>query len=253
MIGSVDHSLFQEHLMRATEPSDRNYLIFCDVEFAGRSLRSVAEEQDISPTRVQQIVAEMRAWFIASTPEWVRDTDPDTAPMHACRFHHERLQHLYSLSMQAWRASQTDVTTTRVRPGVLDNGEVRVTQRCFGQPRYLTTALQLSRAQIDAAERLNAICDKRDARAAAAAHVEAPREEACAPCAPEIEEAPQVAEREADIVTLTLDAAIASVDPVSLPLTTCVASHPAPTPVRSRKQQRKFERHQRRAAMRKHG
>jgi hypothetical protein len=171
--------------------------------------------------------------------------------MLACRFHHERLQHLYSLSMQAWRASQTDVTTTRVRPGVLDNGEVRVTQRCFGQPRYLTTALQLSRAQIDAAERLNAICDKRDTRAAA--KVEAPREEACAPCAPKMEEATQVDEQEADVVTLTLDAGAASVEPVSLPLSTCVAPHTAPTPVRSPKQQRKFERHQRRMAMRKQG
>jgi hypothetical protein len=239
-------------IMRATEPSDRNYAIFCDVEFAGRSLRSVAEEHDISPTRVQQIVAEMRAWYIASTPQWVRDTDPDTAPMLACRFHQERLQHLYSLSMQAWRASQTDVTTTRVRPGVLDSGEVRITQRCFGQPRYLTTALQLSRGQIDAAERLNAICDKRDARKAAPAP-EVTSEEECAPCAPKTEETPQVAEQEADVVTLTLDAAPPSVEPVSLPLSTCVAPHPAPTPVRSPKQQRKLERHQRRAAMRKQG
>jgi plasmid maintenance system antidote protein VapI len=236
--------------MRASEPSARNFAIFCEVEFEGASLRHAAEAYEISPTRVQQIVNDTRAWYIDTTPEWVRETDASIQPLLACRRHQARLEHLYGQAMQAWLNSQTEITTTRVRSGVLENSEVRVTQPCFGQVRYLTAAMQMSKAQIDAAERLCAIREQQAPPTAPAAVEVRHEEPADAPCAPQTAESPEVVEQDEDVVTLTLDAAAPCAESVTVQLPTCAARSESPTPVRSRKQQRKFERHQRRVALR---
>jgi plasmid maintenance system antidote protein VapI len=236
--------------MRASEPSARNFAIFCEVEFEGASLRHAAEAYEISPTRVQQIVNDTRAWYIDTTPEWVRETDVSIQPLLACRRHQARLEHLYGQAMQAWLNSQTEITTTRVRPGVLENSEVRVTQPCFGQVRYLTAAMQMSKAQIDAAERLCQIRENYAERPAPPAEESGRAEAASAPCAPETVALPEFAEQDADVVTLTLDPAGPCDEPAAVQVPTCAARHASPTPVRTRKQQRKLERHQRRVALR---
>lgn len=147
--------------MRACEPSERNYLIFCEVEFDGQSLREVAARHEISPTRVQQIVEQTRNWFNATTPQWVRERDPARQPFLACRYHHERLSFYLSQMLGAWRASQGEITIKHERPGQLA-GVSQTTKTAFGDGRYLLQAARLSQMQIDAAVRLAKIAQKHD-------------------------------------------------------------------------------------------
>src|SRR5687768_13807139 len=118
--------------MRTSTPSERDFEIYCDVEFEGLSLRKAAEQYGLSPSRVQQVVAEMRDWYRATTPQWVEETQPQLQPLVACRMAQERLRFLYRRSLDAWQDSQGAVTVRREGPTGQGN---TVITHSSGQPR----------------------------------------------------------------------------------------------------------------------
>ena len=139
--------------MRTSDPSDRDYGIFMAVEFEHVSLRAAAEQWQLSPTRIGQIVAQVRAWYVDSTPQWVREVAGSMQPVVAARRHDQQLQQLTSAAMQAWHASQGEVTTRHQREGLAGGATTR-TMVSFGQTRYLVAVARLSEMRVRAAQRL---------------------------------------------------------------------------------------------------
>lgn len=131
--------------MRATDPSDRNYEIFCDVEFASVSLRKAAEKYQLSPTRIQQIVEQVRQWFRATSVSWEVEGSPIGTAMLAMRVCEERLRYLNTLTMEAFVASQAEITVRREFPGRA-NAAVVTTTRSFGEALYLREAVRITQA-----------------------------------------------------------------------------------------------------------
>src|SRR5687767_14973593 len=100
-------------IMNLAQPSERNFEIFVAVEFQRMSLRRAAGEFDISPTRVGQIVEQVRQWYRATTPDWVSACEPDLRAAVACRLYEERVRHSATEAMDAWKSSQGEITITR--------------------------------------------------------------------------------------------------------------------------------------------
>lgn len=228
--------------MRACEPSERNFEIFAEVEFGGLSLRAAAEKFDLSPTRVTQVVQQVRHWLKQSTPEWAQD-DLKALPLVACRIWEERLRFLYAEALGAWRASKTEVWVRREAVNHPEAAIVRTT-RSFGQVRYLAQAMRLAEAQLRSALRLAEIQSRR--QAPHAPELSAPPEQVCAPKPPAVDDraldAPQdiAATHEAAALSAALARDV-------LPLQSDAVAFP--NPVRSRLD-RKLARHAKRQAAR---
>jgi hypothetical protein len=232
--------------MRLSEPSERNFLVFNAVEFERRSLRSVAEEHRISVGRVQQIIAQMRAWYVATTPEWVGTAPLALQPLVAARTFDERLSHLSREVQQAWEDSKGLVSVTR-KSATSSSGQTTTTQSA-GQPRYLVALARLAKMQYEGALRLSAW---RLAHADAETLLAAAVSEMKIPYAREAEEASEDDRDDDDVLPATADAD-ASYDVAA---ETCEPIFPpqmsAPAPMRARKERRRRERQLRRAMAKK--
>jgi hypothetical protein len=232
--------------MRLSEPSERNFLVFNAVEFERRSLRSVAEEHRISVGRVQQIVAEMRAWYVATTPEWVGATPLALQPLVAARMFDERLSHLSREVQQAWEDSKGLVSVTR-KSATSSSGQTTTTQSA-GRPRYLLALARLAKMQYEGALRLSAWrLAHPDAEPLLAAAVS----ETKIPYAREDQETTGE-DRTADnvpLVTTDEDTTYVNAEECSEPIFSPQTS--APTPMRARKERRRRERELRRALAKK--
>lgn len=228
--------------MRACEPSERNFEIFAEVEFGGLSLRAAAEKFDLSPTRVTQVVQQVRHWLKQSTPKWAQD-DLEALPFVACRIWEERLRFLYAEALDAWRASKTEVWVRREAVNHPEAAIVRTT-RSFGQVRYLAQAMRLAEAQLRSALRLAEIQSRR--QAPHATEPSAPPEEVCALQSPEAAE--QITDAPEEIVATHEAAALSAPQARDvLPLESDAIAFP--NPVRSRLE-RKLARHAKRQAAR---
>jgi hypothetical protein len=232
--------------MRVSEPSERNFLVFNAVEFERRSLRSVAEEQRISVGRVQQIVAQMRAWYVATTPEWVGAAPLALQPLVAARMFDERLSHLSREVQQAWEDSKGLVSVTR-KSATSSQGQTTTTQSA-GQPRYLLALARLAKMQYEGALRLAAW---RLAHRDAEPLLTAAMSEMKIPYAREDEETRQEDHADDDVLRVTADdepsygVAAENSEPIFPPQTV------APNPMRARKERRRRERELRRAMAKK--
>jgi hypothetical protein len=232
--------------MRLAEPSERNFLVFNAVEFERRSLRSVAEDHRISVGRVQQIIAQMRTWYVATTPEWVGAAPLALQPLVAARMFDERLSHLSREVQQAWEDSKGLASVTR-KSATSSSGQTTTTQSA-GQPRYLIALARLAKMQYEGALRLSAWrLAHRDAEPLLAAAVS----EMKIPYAREVEETTgeDRATRDASSVTTddetVYDIAAETSEPIFPPQTS------APNPMRARKERRRRERQLRRALAKK--
>jgi hypothetical protein len=228
--------------MRLSEPSERNFLVFNAVEFERKSLRSVAEQHRISVSRVQQIMTQMRAWYVATTSERGGAAPLALQPLVAARMFDERLSHLSREVQQAWEDSKGLVSVTR-KSATSSQGQTTTTQSA-GQPRYLLALARLAKMQYEGALRLSAWrLAHPDAETLLAAAVS----EMKIPYAREAEETFDEDRADDEVLPVTVDddASYDSADESSEPIFPPQMS--APTPMRARKERRRRERQLRRA------
>lgn len=199
--------------MREVDVSERNYSLFCEVEFRGLTLRDAARKYEISVARVQQILAQTRAWYRATTKEWVREEDDQWQPHVACRFMEERLEYLYSQAMNSWECSMGAKSVTR--KGGSDQSETVTTRYHYGDVKYLQQAVRLTLARYDA--RVRSIAAMRVVPPASdAAPVEeaspveptTPPTEGCAPETPLPEAMRQALDSEPTLSTFDADSCV---------------------------------------------
>ncbi|HTN76780.1 MAG TPA: hypothetical protein VL096_16085 [Pirellulaceae bacterium] len=92
--------------MQLVVPSERNFEIFHAVETHGLSRREAALKFDISPTRVQQVVEQVRYYVAQFGSEELRFAPPQFAELGSLRLCYERMRHVYGQLMRAWHESQ---------------------------------------------------------------------------------------------------------------------------------------------------
>jgi hypothetical protein len=135
-------------------PSERNQAIFRAVRIAGRSLREVATDFEISVARVTEICKQVEQWYKVTLGDWLREQSPEERLVLTCRLHLERLDELFHQAAQAWEAS----TRTTYTESKKDDGEVvRKPRPQFGQPRYSAMAMRVMREQLHVCALMNKI------------------------------------------------------------------------------------------------
>lgn len=131
-------------------PDERNFEIFYEHEYGGKSLRALAAEHELTPGRIEQIVAQVRRWYCESTPDWAAQCEAPARMLVAHRVHEERLRHQYSEAMEAWRSSKGPQKTVRGTSSAASIN-THVTRESHGDPRYLLLAAKISERMIDSA------------------------------------------------------------------------------------------------------
>jgi hypothetical protein len=132
--------------MRITLPSARNVEIYHRLEEDGASIRDVAEEFWLSPTRIGQIRGQVHRWYRNSAPD-PEDRYRRQHAVAACKWHQTRSGRMYGRMMDAFRDSQGEERRSREVDGRL----VTTTRMNYGEGKYCTLALRYSREQRDAA------------------------------------------------------------------------------------------------------
>ena len=129
-------------------PSERDFEVFERVVVEGATTRAAAAEFGLSQTRIVQVRDRVAEWIAAEVPATERLT-PRQRLRLAATIASQRIDYLYSLALEAWRASKGEQTV--VRDG--ESGLTRVTRVSHGDPKYLAMASRLSLRQLDVAER----------------------------------------------------------------------------------------------------
>ena len=132
--------------MRIKVPSARNIEIYHRLEDDAESIRDVAEDFWVSPTRITQIHGQVHRWHRCSAPDPEMDRFRRQHAVAACRRHVSRAGRLFGRMMDAFRDSQGEERRTREGQG----GVVATTRMCHGDPKFLDYALKYSREQRDA-------------------------------------------------------------------------------------------------------
>jgi hypothetical protein len=134
--------------MTITVPSPRNFEIFHAVQTLQMSRRGAAEVFGISPTRVQQIVTEVKRFVIRhGSVEIVGDAEEDLEKA-ALRLCYERLNYMFYSAMHVWRGSQGELTVVR-RCGAK---ETSTTAPSFGAVRVFHAAMKAAIEQTKVAK-----------------------------------------------------------------------------------------------------
>lgn len=134
--------------MTITVPSPRNFEIFHAVQTLQMSRRGAAEVFGISPTRVQQIVTEVKHFVIRhGSAEVLGDADEDLEKA-ALRLCYERLNYMFYSAMHVWRGSQGELTVVR-RSGAK---ETSTTAPAFGAVRVFHAAMKAAVEQTKVAK-----------------------------------------------------------------------------------------------------
>ena len=129
-------------------PSERDFEVFERVVAQGASTRAAAKEFGLSQTRIVQVRDRVAEWIAAEVP-FAERLLPRQRLRLAASIASQRIDYLYSLALEAWRASQGEQTV--VREG--ESGLSRVTRASHGDPKYLLLASRLALRQMDVAER----------------------------------------------------------------------------------------------------
>ena len=145
--------------MRTTDPSDRNFEIFCEVEHAGVSLRAAAAKYELSVARIQQIVAQVRGCYRARNADGSPEGDAAGVERDGFLLLKGRLTYLYEEAMDAWRKSQGEQTVEREHASRTGTKTV-TTSTSFGQVRYLAIAMRIAETQCRATARHALYCER---------------------------------------------------------------------------------------------
>ena len=145
--------------MTITVPSPRNFEIFHAVQTLQMSRRGAAEVFGISPTRVQQIVTEVKHFVIRhGSAEVLGDADEDLEKA-ALRLCYERLNYMFYSAMHVWRGSQGELTVVR-RSGAKESS---TTAPAFGAVQVFHAAMKAAVEQTKVAKVLaNLLREERD-------------------------------------------------------------------------------------------
>jgi hypothetical protein len=230
--------------MRLAEPSDRNYSIFTAVEFERQPVKSVAAANGVSVTRLQEIVAQVRKWYVTTTGHWLESLPLALHPRIAAHVFDERLTHLGCQANEAWEASKGTISVTRKSAGSNSPG-VTTTTNSAGQARYLAIGARLAKIQLDGALKLAAWRHAhKDLEPQLAALVEQP-EQPYAREEEEAEEQPEIAV-EGPLLTPTDDEAYDDTFAADEDIAAPIFSVPAPMRA-ARKERRRRQRELQRA------
>lgn len=91
--------------MKIMVPSERNFDIYNAVTTAGKSLRTVAALFELSLTRVQQIVDQVRYYLSQFGSQELLFSPPRQAELAALRLTYEKLRYIQGQLMREWDAS----------------------------------------------------------------------------------------------------------------------------------------------------
>jgi hypothetical protein len=120
-------------------PSERDLEIFERVVVEAATTRQAAHEFELSQTRIVQIRDRVAAWIASTLPE-LPGLSPRQRLRLAAHTAEARLDHLYSLALTAFQASQGTETIVRTS----DHGETTITRNCHGDIKYLSLASRLA-------------------------------------------------------------------------------------------------------------
>ncbi len=130
----------EEEILRGPlPPSERDLEIYEAVVIEGETTRSAANAFELSQTRIVQICERVAEWVAGTLPETPRLSRRARLRL-ASHVAEGRLDHLYSLAMQAFDKSLGEQTTVRVS----DRGETTTTRTSCGDIKYLSLASRLA-------------------------------------------------------------------------------------------------------------
>jgi hypothetical protein len=101
--------------MRLILPSERKFEVYHAVETDQLSRREAARRFGLSPTRVQQIVADVKHFIARHGGEDVLNIEPQMLELASLRLCHERLSHLYRTTMRLSQGLDSRDTSAYVR------------------------------------------------------------------------------------------------------------------------------------------
>lgn len=99
-------------------PTVRDFDVFRFVKAECRSTRAAAREFGLSQTRIRQIVAEVRGYFLACVARGTSKTDDetDTRLVVAEQLAHEQLEFLYARAVRAFNETSARTCMATCRP-----------------------------------------------------------------------------------------------------------------------------------------
>jgi len=101
--------------MRLILPSERKFEVYHAVETDQLSRREAARRFGLSPTRVQQIVVDVKQFIAQHGSEDVLNIAPQMLELASLRLCHERLSHLYRTTMRLSQGLDSGETSAYVR------------------------------------------------------------------------------------------------------------------------------------------
>ncbi len=101
--------------MRLILPSERKFEVYHAVETDQLSRREAARRFGLSPTRVQQIVVDVKQFIAQHGSEDVLNIAPQMLELASLRLCHARLSHLYSTTMRLSHGLDSRQTSAYVR------------------------------------------------------------------------------------------------------------------------------------------
>ena len=128
---------------RSLPPSERAFDIYRMIEVDGQSTRVVAQQVGLSQTRVVQLRDSVECWM-ACQPTATTALSKQQRLQAAEYKAGLRLDHLYSLALEAFRQSQGFEATSEESPG---GKRVVKTRYSHGNTRYLSMAMRVSAQQ----------------------------------------------------------------------------------------------------------
>jgi hypothetical protein len=132
-----------QELLSQLPPSDRDFAVFEEVVVARGTTREAAAKFGISQTRVCQILERVWEFSRQTLPGDEVELSSEELQRAAQLLAAERLDHLYSLAMQAFEASKAN--QVKHREGEWGSETTTTTSSC-GDPRWLQAAMRISLA-----------------------------------------------------------------------------------------------------------
>lgn len=134
--------------MRCTAPSDRDLKLLHTVDTCGYAPETAGRALGISGREAQQRLGEVKQFLGLHGASRLWNVQPDLAEYVALQHASERLTFLEREVVQAWRSSIGMRSTTRT----CGAKTVTVSRQSFGDPKFLTAAMKLSREQVRLAQ-----------------------------------------------------------------------------------------------------
>lgn len=138
--------------MQLTVPSQRNFDIYHAVATQGLSRREAAAKFSLSPTRVQQIVEQVRFYVSQFGSEDFLFFPAEQAELISLRMNYERLRHLYNHMIKAWQQSQTPYPYPGESPAAIPTP--LAPPKSGGDLRLLRQAVRITMQQSQIAARI---------------------------------------------------------------------------------------------------